>query len=538
MGRRSGFESFVRVAVRASAKAARQAEVANRHALAAHLREEKARARERLRMHKEYEKQAKLDYLESRVEEASDLTKESNELFDYLKSGVISETLKIDDTINFEDLKPKFDPPVLALPKKLTTKPKRPELESYLRDAGKMPLLGYILGFIKTRWTNKVNAARAKFSADTSTWQNTCDAQVLEIGKEKKKFEVLEGKYRQEHSEKCSEIDALRSDYLKLEVEAVTAYVAMVLERSSYSFEWNREFKLAYSPESKELLVEFRLPTVDVIPTIAEFKYIKTRDSIDEKIRKKNDIDACYKSLLASIAIRTIHEIQESDQAQAIDIIDFNGFVISIDRSNGKIVEPTVISVSTSKREFAAIDLARVESIRCLQGLSASFSSSPHELTAVKPIREFSMVDKRFIAEQNIMSTLDTRQNLMDLNPFQFEGLVSNLFSKMGLETKQTRSTKDGGVDAVAFDTRPVLGGKIVIQAKRYKNTVGVAAVRDLYGTMINEGASKGILVSTSSYGIDAYEFSKGKPIELIDGGGLLHLLEQVGVDAKIIIVD
>ena len=43
----------------------------------------------------------------------------------------------------------------------------------------------------------------------------------------------------------------------------------------------------------------------------------------------------------------------------------------------------------------------------------------------------------------------------------------------------------------VAYDPRPVLGGKVVIQAKRYKNTVGVSAVRDLFGTVHNEGASK-----------------------------------------------
>ena len=51
------------------------------------------------------------------------------------------------------------------------------------------------------------------------------------------------------------------------------------------------------------------------------------------------------------------------------------------------------------------------------------------------------------------------------------------------------------------YDPRPVLGGKVVIQAKRYKNTVGVSAVRDLFGTMHNEGATKGILVTTSGYG-------------------------------------
>jgi len=147
-------------------------------------------------------------------------------------------------------------------------------------------------------------------------------------------------------------------------------------------------------------------------------------------------------------------------------------------------------------------------------------------------------VDKRFVEEGDILEGLEARPNLMDLNPFEFEHLVTNLFSQMGLESKLTRSSKDGGVDCVAFDQRPVVGGKVVIQAKRWKNTVGVSAVRDLYGTMMNEGANKGILVSTSGYGPDAFNFAKDKPIELIDGSGLLYYLEQVGVSARIIMPD
>jgi restriction system protein len=124
----------------------------------------------------------------------------------------------------------------------------------------------------------------------------------------------------------------------------------------------------------------------------------------------------------------------------------------------------------------------------------------------------------------------------MELTPGEFESLITNLFQNMGLETKLTQASRDGGVDCVAFDARPILGGKVVIQAKRYKNTVGVSAVRDLFGTMHNEGASKGILVTTSGYGKAAYQFANGKPLELIEGSGLLYLLEQhAGICAKIV---
>jgi restriction system protein len=89
-------------------------------------------------------------------------------------------------------------------------------------------------------------------------------------------------------------------------------------------------------------------------------------------------------------------------------------------------------------------------------------------------------------------------------------------------------------VDAVAFDPDPIRGGKIVIQAKRYTDTVSVSAVRDLYGTILNEGANKGILVTTADYGADAYEFAKGKPITLLNGSELLYLLQKHGHKARI----
>ena len=87
---------------------------------------------------------------------------------------------------------------------------------------------------------------------------------------------------------------------------------------------------------------------------------------------------------------------------------------------------------------------------------------------------------------------------------------------------------------AIVFDPDPFMGGKYVLQAKRYTNTVDVASVRDLYGTVMNEGANRGILITTSSYGPDAYEFAKDKPISLVDGPNLLNLLREHGKKYKI----
>ena len=137
-----------------------------------------------------------------------------------------------------------------------------------------------------------------------------------------------------------------------------------------------------------------------------------------------------------------------------------------------------------------------------------------------------------------VADKLDESVNLAAIDWQDFENLIREIFAEefnsIGGEVKITQASRDGGVDAIAFDPDPIRGGKIVIQAKRYTNVVGVSAVRDLYGTIINEGATKGILVTTSNYGNDAYKFAKGKPITLMNGANLLFLLEKHGHKAKI----
>ena len=137
--------------------------------------------------------------------------------------------------------------------------------------------------------------------------------------------------------------------------------------------------------------------------------------------------------------------------------------------------------------------------------------------------------DSRFVEGKDL--NLDEGTNLAAMPWEDFEHLVAQLFelefSKSGDEVKVTQASRDRGVDAILFDPDPLKGGKYILQAKRYTRTVNVSSVRDLYGTVMNEGANRGILITTSSYGPDAYEFAKDKPITLIDGANLLSLLEK-----------
>jgi len=63
----------------------------------------------------------------------------------------------------------------------------------------------------------------------------------------------------------------------------------------------------------------------------------------------------------------------------------------------------------------------------------------------------------------------------------------------MGMKAWVTQASRDEGVDAVAINEDPIVGGRCIIQAKRYSKVVGLEAVHALAGMMNDKTAAKGV---------------------------------------------
>ncbi|MBI4671787.1 MAG: restriction endonuclease [Chloroflexi bacterium] len=515
---------------REEAKRRRQIEAAQKRQKQA--QQKAAREAERARL-----LQNKLDkqrYLQGRTDETDELNQELEERVTALQT-VLEHTLDINDTIDFDSLRVKESYQSIPIPHEILTAKLAPRRDEFTTKVKAPGLFENALG-LKGRYQKEMQAAEEQYQAALRAYTQNDNERQKRLAELQAQEEAARKAFLQKVEQREREVSELEASYKARDGAAVLAYNSMVLERSDYPEDFPQQFRLAYAAEAQELVIEYELPGVGVIPGMTEYKYVKSKDAIEGKPRKAAEVRTLYQDIVAAVALRTVHEVYEADQGQHLSVVTFNGFVQTVDPATGKDIRPHLVSVRATREQFAEINLARVDKRACLRNLGAQVSPQPEALQPVKPVVEFEMVDKRFIEAGDVIGDLESRPNLMDLKPAEFETLVSNLFGKMGLETRLTRASRDGGVDVVAYDTRPVLGGKVVIQAKRYKNTVGVSALRDLYGTMMNEGANKGIIVATSSYGSDAYEFSKDKPIELIDGGGLLYLLEQVGVRARIVL--
>ena len=307
------------------------------------------------------------------------------------------------------------------------------------------------------------------------------------------------------------------------------AYLTDILNKSDYSDLFEK--RVSAICDNNIALIEYDLPSREDLSWVKEYKYVATSNTIKETLISESSIAKTYEQLLYSICLRSVYEVCVSKKAENIGMVVFNGFVTAINRANGISERKCILSLQVSKDRFLAIDLKNVDPKKCFKSLKGVSAAQLIDISPVQPVLTFNMNDRRFVEGKEVLMNSGT--NLASMDWEDFEHLVRELFemefSKNGGEVRVTQASRDGGVDAIVFDPDPLRGGKIVIQAKRYTNTVGVSAVRDLYGTVINEGANSGILITTSDYGHDSYEFAKDKPLKLLNGGHLLALLHKNG---------
>lgn len=120
-------------------------------------------------------------------------------------------------------------------------------------------------------------------------------------------------------------------------------------------------------------------------------------------------------------------------------------------------------------------------------------------------------------------------QYVYQIEPWEFERFVADVFRQNGFNVKVTQKTRDGGKDIVAtFE----FGGVIYntyFECKRYApdRPVGVDIVRELYGIMERDRVNKGVIVTTSYFTQDAIQEAKqlNDRIQLVDFKELQRLM-------------
>lgn len=354
-------------------------------------------------------------------------------------------------------------------------------------------------------------------AAARADYEQACDQQAAAEVDRRQRLAERHGEYDRQAAAAAdaaithnAEVDQFERDFRRGEPEAVAQFCTMALDSSVYPEGFAHRTRALYRPDPKEVVVEFELPPQAVIPVERDYRYVMGRDEITPLPRAVKDIKDRYARLVAQVALRTIHEVFACDQGGVAEVVSFNGHVATKDLATGQPIRPCLISVSAERTVFDTFVLGDLDPVMCLRKLNALVSNHPYDLEAVRPVVDFEtlLTQYKFVEGMDAVAGLDSRPDLLDMTPTEFEHLVRQLFEKMGMKSWVTQASKDDGVDGVAVNEDPVFGGLCIIQAKRYKGPVGVEAVRALAGVMEDKHATKGIMVTTSWVTKDGHAFT------------------------------
>ena len=114
--------------------------------------------------------------------------------------------------------------------------------------------------------------------------------------------------------------------------------------------------------------------------------------------------------------------------------------------------------------------------------------------------------------------------DLMKMNPYQFERFIGDYFRDCGYVVHQTKRSNDGGKDLIMYKN----GQIYYVEVKRYGkgNPVSRPLIQKLVGACHPNNA-KGIFVTTSRFTKEAIDEAHRSNIELIDGDQFIRMLKS-----------
>jgi restriction endonuclease Mrr len=123
---------------------------------------------------------------------------------------------------------------------------------------------------------------------------------------------------------------------------------------------------------------------------------------------------------------------------------------------------------------------------------------------------EFLRIDLAVPLDRQLIARLhENPKDIYGLSPRQFEEFVADLLARSGFEVKLGPRGRDDGVDVFAERATGLGPELIIVQVKKYREDrkVGQPTIKQLHADVSDRDASKGLIVTSSSFSRDAKKY-------------------------------
>lgn len=106
---------------------------------------------------------------------------------------------------------------------------------------------------------------------------------------------------------------------------------------------------------------------------------------------------------------------------------------------------------------------------------------------------------------------------------YEFEKFLEKLFVKIGYEVFLTKLSNDQGADLILKKHHET----VVVQAKRYNDTVGNKAIQEVIASIRHYNANRAMVVTTNYFTNSAIRLAESNDVELVDRDKLGYLIQK-----------
>ena len=386
-------------AYRSHVAAVRQTEQAKKASERAQTKLIKATESERKRLEKDA-REAHVAAMEAEIIERNGKLEQIYEEIDSL----LASTLKVDDYVDLKSLHVEvthqpFDRTDLEVPIPQSNRipdPKEPVL--VVPD----PPSGLFSIFSKKKYAEAVENTQRAHEQAVIEWHTACrDVQVrrqkaeeVRARDEARRLEALKSeleRYAKECAAQESEaadrngrLDELITNLAYGTADAIHEYVSIVLSNSVYPDHFQVAHEFEFDPSTAELHLRVLVAGPSEIPEIKSYKYMKATDEITSTSLSQRECRDRYASAIHQVALRSFHEVFESDRRGLIKTISLEVGTNTIDPATGQQTYVPFVIAAAERETFLAFNLSAVVPALSLGRLGAAVSKNPYSLVAAE----------------------------------------------------------------------------------------------------------------------------------------------------------
>jgi restriction system protein len=252
--------------------------------------------------------------------------------------------------------------------------------------------------FGKKKFAESVDRARREHEEALIEWRHACRevasrrraAEEARLQQEERRLASLKAereRYAEESAareadaaERNRRLDALIANLGYGTAEAIQEYVSIVLSNSVYPEHFQPVHEFEFDPATAELSLRVQVPPPGEIPEIKSYKYNKTTDEIVATPLSQKECRDRYSSAVHQVALRSFHEVFESDRRGLVKTISLEVGTTAIDPATGLQTHVAFVIAAAERESFLRFDLSSVVPALTLARLGASISKNPYGL--------------------------------------------------------------------------------------------------------------------------------------------------------------